>query len=56
MTDTCETVAKGDSFIALFDKYKAQNGCDCIIVDEAQFCTAEQVNELKYLTRRVPVL
>lgn len=56
LTDTCETVAKGDSFIALFDKYKAQNGCDCIIVDEAQFCTAEQVNELKYLTRRVPVL
>ena len=56
LVDECETVAKDDSFQELFDSYKAKYGCDCIIVDEAQFCTAEQVNELKYLTRQVPVL
>ncbi len=56
LVDECETVAKDDSFQELFDSYKTKYGCDCIIVDEAQFCTAEQVNELKYLTRQVPVL
>lgn len=28
----------------------------CIIVDEAQFCTVTQINQLKELTRKVPVL
>lgn len=52
----CETVTRDGSFTELFDNYKAQKGCDCIIVDEAQFCTTEQVNQLKQLTRQVPVL
>ena len=56
LVDKCETITRGESFIELFDRYKAQHGCDCIIVDEAQFCSAEQVDQLKLLTKQVPVL
>lgn len=52
----CEVIRAGESFVELYEKVKAANGCDCIIVDEAQFCTTEQVDELKQLTRFVPVL
>lgn len=52
----CETVSPEDSFVALFEKYRASDACDCIIVDEAQFCTTKQVDELKNLTEFVPVL
>ncbi len=56
LVSECETVAPDGSFVQLFEKYRAEHGCDCIIVDEAQFCTTEQVNQLKYLTQFVPVL
>ncbi len=52
----CLTIAPEQSFVELFQNYKSEHGCDCIIVDEAQFCTTEQVNELKELTQFVPVL
>lgn len=52
----CEIIRPEDSFVELFDKFKAENGCDCVIVDEAQFCTTKQVDELKLLTKQVPVL
>lgn len=52
----CETISAGESFVELFNSYKSKNGCDCIIVDEAQFCTEKQVDELKELTLQVPVL
>ena len=52
----CLTIAPEQSFIDMFNDFKAKNGCDCVIVDEAQFCTTEQVNQLKELTRYVPVL
>lgn len=52
----CEVIRAGESFLDLYNRFKKQNGCDCIIVDEAQFCTTEQVDELKQLTRFVPVL
>ena len=52
----CLTITPQESFVDMFQSYKKQNGCDCIIVDEAQFCTTEQVNQLKELTRYVPVL
>lgn len=52
----CEVIKAGESFIALFDRVKSYSGCDCIIVDEAQFCTPNQVDELKQLTLQVPVL
>ncbi len=52
----CETISPQGSFVELFEKYRAKNVCDCIIVDEAQFCTTAQVDELKILTEFVPVL
>ena len=56
LSSPCEIIRPDDSFVELFDKFKAENGCDCVIVDEAQFCTTKQVDELKLLTRQVPVL
>lgn len=56
LSSPCEIIRPDDSFVLLFDKFKAQNGCDCVIVDEAQFCTTKQVDELKLLTKQVPVL
>ena len=52
----CLTISNEESFIDMFNNYKQQNGCDCIIVDEAQFCTSKQIEELKQLTAQVPVL
>ena len=56
LSSPCEIIRPEDSFVELFEKFKAENGCDCVIVDEAQFCTTKQVDELKLLTRQVPVL
>lgn len=56
LSSSCEIIRPEDSFVELFDKFKAENGCDCVIVDEAQFCTTKQVDELKLLTKQVPVL
>lgn len=52
----CETISATESFVKLFERVSAQRGCDCVIVDEAQFCTEQQVDELKQLTAFVPVL
>ena len=56
LSSPCEIIRPEDSFVELFDKFRAENGCDCVIVDEAQFCTTKQVDELKLLTKQVPVL
>lgn len=52
----CQTITPQQSFFDLYESHKKQFGCDCIIVDEAQFCTTEQVDQLKQLTKFVPVL
>ena len=52
----CLTITPDQSFIDLFEEYKKQHGCDCIIVDEAQFCTTEHINQLKQLSKYVSVL
>ena len=52
----CLTITPDQSFIDLFEEYKKQHGCDCIIVDEAQFCTTEHINQLKQLSKHVSVL
>ena len=52
----CKIITPQQSFVDLYNEFKAENGCDCIIVDEAQFCTTEQINQLKQLTREVSVL
>ena len=44
-----------ESLMRLFKKYKKQN-IGVIIVDECQFCTQKQIEELKELTEFVPVL
>lgn len=56
LTAKCETIKPEESFFDLFERYRAEKGCDCVIVDEAQFCTAKQVEQLKELTKFVPVL
>lgn len=52
----CQTIAPDGNFIELFDKENAKSPIDIVIVDEAQFCTAAQVEQLKELTRRASVL
>lgn len=52
----CEVISPSESFSDLYERYKSSNECDCIIVDEAQFCTEKQIEELKTLTQFVPVL
>lgn len=52
----CEVLHPNQSFVELYNDYKAEFGCDCIIVDEAQFCSTKQIDELKRLTLEVPVL
>lgn len=56
LSAACEVIKPDESFLDLYETVKETTGCDCIIVDEAQFCTTEQVDELKQLTHFVPVL
>lgn len=56
LSSDCYTVSDTDSIIDLYKKVKATEGCDCIIIDEAQFCTAEQIDQCKQLTLEVPIL
>ena len=49
------TFSKKDNLISLFKKHKKEK-IGVIIVDECQFCTATQIDELKELTQFVPVL
>lgn len=49
------TFSPKDSLIKLFKKHKKEN-IGVIIVDECQFCKAHQIDELKELTKEVPVL
>lgn len=52
----CYTISPTESFIDLFDRVSADAKYECIIVDEAQFCTEAQINQLKQLTQKVTVL
>ena len=52
----CKTVSPTDSIVKLYNDAVADGGCDCIIIDEAQFCTCVQIDECKQLTQKVPVL
>lgn len=38
------------------ERVNADGKYDCVIVDEAQFCTKKQVDDFKAITREVPVL
>lgn len=52
----CHTISPTESFIDLFERVSADTKYECIIVDEAQFCTEAQIDELKQLTKQVTVL
>ena len=52
----CRVVKSGESIVKLFEKVSNESGCDCVIIDEAQFLTTEQIDQCKYLTQFVPVL
>ncbi len=56
LVSDCKIIKPSQSFFDLFNDFKDKHGCDCIIVDEAQFCTTEQIDQLKQLTKFVPVL
>ncbi len=56
LKSNCYTIAPDESFEELFDRVSAQTPVDIVIVDEAQFCTSEQVDQLKALTQRATVL
>lgn len=52
----CETFPPEENLIEFFEKFNLTKKVDVIIVDECQFLTTKQVNELKFLTQKVPVL
>lgn len=52
LEESCLNIASNESFFHIFNKEKF----DVIIVDEAQFLTEKQVEELRELTQFVPVL
>lgn len=56
LVSDCKIIKPSQSFFDLFNDFKDKHGCDCIIVDEAQFCTTKQIDQLKQLTKLVPVL
>ncbi len=56
LVSDCKIIKPSQSFFDLFNDFKDKHGCDCIIVDEAQFCITEQIDQLKQLTKLVPVL
>lgn len=52
----CIEFSKDFSFIAYFNNQKFNKDKSVIIVDECQFLTKEQVDELKILSLQIPVL
>lgn len=52
----CIEFSKNDSFINLANTYNINNERDIIIVDECQFMTKEQVDQLKDISVKIPVL
>ena len=56
LTSECLEFSTSDSFDDLCEKYDILHSNCVIIVDEAQFLTTKQVNELKEKSQIVPVL
>lgn len=53
----CNIFTPSTSIMNLYEKMVEENGnYDCVIVDEAQFCTREQVDDFKTITKDIPVL
>ena len=56
LTAKCHVISHEESFEDLFARENNVAPIDIIIVDEAQFCTTEQIDQLKELSERVSVL
>ena len=56
LTAKCHAISHEESFEDLFARENNVAPIDIIIVDEAQFCTTEQIDQLKELSERVSVL
>ncbi len=56
LTSECIEFSKTDNFLDICKKYDITKPNDVIIVDEAQFLTKEQVDELKEVSQNMPVL
>ncbi len=52
----CYAFCEDKNLIEIFEYENQKQKIDVIIVDEAQFCTAQQVDQLRQLTEEVPVL
>ncbi len=52
----CVTFSPKDSIIDVFDRETLNKKIDVIIMDECQFATEKQIDDCKYLTKKVPVL
>lgn len=56
LTAECLEFSEQDNFTEICKKYDILHPDSVIIIDEAQFLTREQVNQLKMASRSVPVL
>ena len=56
LTSECIEFEKEDNFINLCKTYNISGQRDIIIIDECQFMTKEQVNQLKDISINIPVL
>ena len=56
LTAKCETFSPKENLIEFFNKFNKESKIDVFIIDEAQFLTKEQVNELKEISLTIPVL
>lgn len=56
ISSPCKVFSKDQSIIELFNKYSGEKYYDVVIVDEAQFCSEKQIDELKEIANNIPVL
>lgn len=52
----CYQLGKDQSLIELFNSLNAKEKYDCLIIDEAQFCSESQINDCKEISIKIPVL
>lgn len=56
LSSDCTTFTKDDNLIDLVEKSRHRNQNFVVIVDECQFCTSLQVEQLQVVSRNFPVL
>lgn len=56
LTSDCITFSKDDNLIDLVEKNRKRQANFVVIVDECQFCTSLQIEQLQVVSRKYPVL